>query len=49
MTLASAQVRVQHRKFSPMDRMNWGSVKLGRASFKPSRNTGKAREELVAV
>jgi site-specific recombinase XerD len=28
-TLASAQVRVQHRKFSPMDRMNLGRAKLG--------------------
>ena len=29
-TLASSQVRVQHRKFSPMDRMNLGRVSLGR-------------------
>lgn len=28
-TLASAQVRVQHRKFSPMDRMNLGRVRFG--------------------
>lgn len=28
-TLASSQVRVQHRKFSPMDRMNLGRVRLG--------------------
>jgi site-specific recombinase XerD len=31
-TLASAQVRVQHRKFSPMDRMNLGRVRLGRVT-----------------
>ena len=31
-TLASAQVRVQHRKFSPMDRMNLGRIRFGRAS-----------------
>ena len=29
-TLASAQVRVQHRKFSPMDRMNLGRMKSSR-------------------
>lgn len=29
-TLASSQVRVQHRKFSPMDRMNLGRVMVGR-------------------
>jgi site-specific recombinase XerD len=28
-TLASAQVRIQHRKFSPMDRMNLGRLRLG--------------------
>jgi integrase/recombinase XerC/integrase/recombinase XerD len=28
-TLASAQVRVQHRKFSPMDRMNFAAGRLG--------------------
>jgi site-specific recombinase XerD len=31
-TLASAQVRVQHRKFSPMDRMSLRRVGLGRMS-----------------
>jgi len=36
-TLASAQVRVQHRKFSPMDRMNLGRVKLVRAKSKAKR------------
>ena len=28
-TLASAQVRVQHRKFSPMDRMKLGTMRFG--------------------
>jgi site-specific recombinase XerD len=37
-TLASAQVRVQHRKFSPMDRMNFGRVRLGRATPNGSSN-----------
>jgi site-specific recombinase XerD len=36
-TLASAQVRVQHRKFSPMDRMNLGRVRLGRSVKMQSR------------
>lgn len=31
-TLASTQVRVQHRKFSPMDRMHLESASLGRAT-----------------
>lgn len=43
-TLASAQVRVQHRKFSPMDRMNLGKVKLGRLTQNvPSKGDGLAR------
>jgi site-specific recombinase XerD len=32
-TLASSQVRVQHRKFSPMDRMNLSKVRFGRTRF----------------
>jgi site-specific recombinase XerD len=38
-TLASAQVRVQHRKFSPMDRMNLGRVRLA-----GTRGNGNGRE-----
>ena len=39
-TLVSAQVRVQHRKFSPMDRMNLGRVRVGRMTRNgpPNRN-----------
>lgn len=47
--LASAQVRVQHRKLSPMDRMNLGRVKLGRTGKNGGRNGSKARKELVAI
>ena len=39
-TLASAHVRVQHRKFSPMDRMN--AVRL-KALKKPKRGNGSRR------
>jgi integrase/recombinase XerC/integrase/recombinase XerD len=40
-TLASAQVRVQHRKFSPMDRMNLGRMRpLAR---KPQRRNGTSK------
>ncbi len=39
-TLASAQVRVQHRKFSPMDRMNLGRVRLGKAT-RNGRSNGR--------
>ena len=38
-TLASSQVRVQHRKFSPMDRMNLGRVGFSR----PGGNGAKER------
>ena len=48
-TLASAQVRVQHRKFSPMDRMNLGRVKLGRAGGNGGRNRSSKKRELVAI
>ena len=37
-TLASAQVRVQHRKFSPMDRMNLGRIGVGRMIQNGSSN-----------
>jgi site-specific recombinase XerD len=44
-TLASSQVRVQHRKFSPMDRMNLGKVKLGRLTQNgPSNGNGPAKK-----
>jgi len=44
-TLASSQVRVQHRKFSPMDRMNLARVKLGRMTrYGPSNGNGLARK-----
>ena len=49
MTLASAQVRVQHRKFSPMDRMNLGRVRLGRTSGNGGRNGSKEKRELVPL
>lgn len=48
-TLASSQVRVQHRKFSPIDRMNLGRVRLGRTNQKLSRNRNKRRKELEAI
>lgn len=44
-TLASSQVRVQHRKFSPMDRMNLGRVRLGRMTRNgPSNGNGLAKK-----
>jgi integrase/recombinase XerC/integrase/recombinase XerD len=46
-TLASSQVRVQHRKFSPMDRMNLGKVKLGRAGGNGRGNGRKVKRGLV--
>ena len=48
-TLASAQVRVQHRKFSPMDRMNLGRVRLGRIDNNISRKGSRVKRRLVAV
>jgi len=48
-TLASAQVRVQHRKFSPMDRMNSGRVKWGRAGGYGGKNGSKAKRGLVPL
>ena len=47
--LASAQVRVQHRKFSPMDRMNYGRVKSGGVGGNGGRNGSKARRGLVPL
>jgi len=38
-TLASAQVRVQHRKFSPMDRMNLGTLRMARVRPKARRRS----------
>jgi hypothetical protein len=43
MTLTPAQVRVQHRKFSPTDRMNVERVKLGRLSGR--KNAEEAKRE----
>ena len=48
-SLASAQVRVLHRKFSPMDRMNLGRVKFGGACPTLRRNGRKLREDLVTL
>jgi len=48
-TLASAQVRVQHRKFSLMDRMNLGRVRLGRIDNNISRKGSRVKRRLVAV
>jgi len=43
-TLASAQVRVQHRKFSPMDRMHLGRVRLGTELGRGGRNRNGHRK-----
>lgn len=48
-TLASAQVRVQHRKFSPMDRMNLGRVRLGGSGGNGGRNRNRERSQGVVV
>jgi site-specific recombinase XerD len=48
-TLASSQVRVQHRKFSPMDRMNLGRVRLGKPGGNGGRNGNRERRQLLAV
>jgi integrase/recombinase XerC len=54
-TLASAQVRVQHRKFSPMDRMNLGRVRLarvpwnGRSNGNGDRNGNRELRHLAAM
>lgn len=48
-TLASAQVRVQHKKYSPMDRMKLGSVNLGGMTRNgPSSGNGLARKRSAA-
>lgn len=48
-TLAPAQVRVQHGNFSPMDRMNLERIKLGRSGGNGSKNRSKAKRELVPL
>ncbi len=48
-TLASAQVRVQHRKFSPMDRMNLGRVRVGTIDGKSNMNRYHAKKQAIAV
>jgi hypothetical protein len=40
--LASAHVRVQHRKFSPMDRMKPGAVKAGGGKRKVNSREGRS-------
>jgi hypothetical protein len=49
-TLVSSQVRVQHRKFSPMDRMNLRRVGLGpaRNKFGGNGNRSDSKKELIA-
>jgi len=47
--LYSNQVRVQHRKLSPMDRMKVGRVRLSRVNQNVRRNGGKAIKQMVAV
>jgi site-specific recombinase XerD len=41
--LASAHVRVQHRKFSPMDRLNLGRVRFAMKKQDTSRNGRKKK------
>ena len=48
-TLASSQVRVQHRKFSPMDRMNWGRVRFGTINREVNMNRHNAKKQAVVV
>ena len=48
-TLASSQVRVQHRKFSPMDRMNLGRVRLGRMPRNGPSNGDRLAKKRNAV
>ena len=48
-TPASSHARVQHRKFSPIDRMNLGRVKLGRNNRRQGRGESKNRKELMVV
>jgi len=47
-TLASAQVRIQHRKFSPMDKMNVGGVKLGRMTRRRPTNANNLNRKHTA-
>lgn len=48
-TLASSQVRVQHRKFSPMDRMNLGRMRLGGNGRNGNTYSREAKKNLIAV
>ncbi|MBL7126556.1 MAG: tyrosine-type recombinase/integrase [Dehalococcoidales bacterium] len=43
-TLASAHVRIQHRRFSPMDRMSAGRLKALRGKPKPKQGNGSHRD-----
>jgi hypothetical protein len=43
--LTSAQVRVQHRKFSPMDRMNLGRIRFDRADEESVQRVREALDE----
>ena len=46
---ASSHVRVQHRKYSHIDRMNFGRVKLGRNNRRQGRAESKNLRELMIV
>ena len=48
-TSASSHARVPHRKFSPIDRMNLGRVKLGRNDRRQGRGECKNLKELMVV
>ena len=48
-TPALSHARVQHRKFSPIDRMSLGRVKLGRNDRGQGRGEIKNRKELMVV
>ena len=48
-TPASSLTRVQHRKYSHIDRMNLGRVKLGRNNRRQGRGESKTRKEMMIV
>ena len=48
-TPALSHARVQHRKFSPIDRMNYGMVKLSRNNRRQDRGECKNRKELMVL
>lgn len=48
-TLASAHVTVQHRKFSPIDRMNLGRVRLFQRKPKVAKNGYRMKKQLVLI